>query len=281
MDESFVLLSHPFRVRTDSAGCAELVQRVFGACRHHPGLGEAEAVFEITESAPGAASGAMLTRNGDTVIRNAKPSDAFALMVWQIMNQAVSNVRDLLIIHAGAVVAPSGRAIVFPAGSGSGKTTLVAGLVQAGFGFLSDETAVIDPATRRILAVPRALSIKPGTFEALGVDAPVLSEAAQRFFDGTWPVPADYLRPDAMGHEAECAMVIAPAYSAGAETWLEPISRAAGLADLATNAFNLEGFGGGAGVMLLGDVVRGATCYRLQIGSLNDAVDAIRSALAD
>jgi len=35
---------------------------------------------------------------------------------------------------------------VLPAPSGSGKTTLTAGLVAAGWGYLTDELAILDPS---------------------------------------------------------------------------------------------------------------------------------------
>ncbi|HET6210294.1 MAG TPA: hypothetical protein VFD94_07920, partial [Jatrophihabitans sp.] len=51
---------------------------------------------------------------------------------------------DRLCLHAGVVTYP-GAAVVIPGSSGLGKSTLTAALVQAGFGYLSDE----------VLAVPR------------------------------------------------------------------------------------------------------------------------------
>lgn len=67
----------------------------------------------------------------------------------------------LLMFHAGAVSHPAtGRSVVFVAPSGTGKTTL-AGLLGRSFGYLTDETVGIDPASGRIHPYPKPLSISP------------------------------------------------------------------------------------------------------------------------
>jgi hypothetical protein len=98
--------------------------------------------------------------------------------------------------------------------------------------------------------------------------------------DGTWPVTPDDLRPGALGEASPVRTIIAPAYRRGHETRIERVSRAAGLADLAAQAFNLELFGGPAGIRLLGEVVRQAACYRLVVGRLDEAVAAVSEAAA-
>lgn len=63
--------------------------------------------------------------------------------------------------------------MVFPAPSRSGKTTLTVGLVVAGWGYLTDELAILDPsgATVSPFARPRwsrpALALIPGPAERL------------------------------------------------------------------------------------------------------------------
>jgi hypothetical protein len=54
------------------------------------------------------------------------------------------------------------------------------------------------------------------------------------------------------------------------------MSRAEAVMVLARNAFHLDRFGG-AGIDLLGRVVLQASCYRLCVGDLDDAVDAVSS----
>ncbi|MEX2556720.1 MAG: hypothetical protein WEB06_13980 [Actinomycetota bacterium] len=275
LDEGFRVLAYAFRIRTTSPTCAELVLQAVGSCRS-PDVPDDAPTFHLEDG--GELS--RLTLDDALLLKNAKRGNAFARLVWHIMNNAVAEARHVLVVHAGVVVAPDGNAVVLPATSGGGKTTLTAGLVRAGFDFLSDEMMAIDPVSLRVLPVPRSLFMKPGTFEALGVQPPDVSEAARLLLDGTWPVTPDDLRPGSLGGPAPVRTVIAPTYRPGSETRIERVSRAAGLSDLAGQAFNLEMFGGAAGIELLAEVVRPASCYRLAVGRLDEAVAAVSEAAA-
>ena len=62
---------------------------------------------------------------------------------------------QLLMFHAGAVADPTtGRSLVYVAPGGTGKSTLTTKLGRE-FGYLTDETVGIAPATRRIPRTPR------------------------------------------------------------------------------------------------------------------------------
>ena len=275
LDEGFRVLAYAFRIRTTSPTCAELVLRAVGACRSADVPDDAP-TFHLEDGD----ERSRLSLDDKLLLKNAKPGNAFARLVWHVMNNAVAEARHVLVVHAGVVVAPDGNAVVLPAASGGGKTTLTAGLVRAGFDFLSDEMMAIDPASLRVLPVPRSLFVKPGTFEALGLEPPHVSEAARRLLDGTWPVTPDDLRPGALGGPSPVRTIIAPTYRPGSETRIERVSRATGLSDLASQAFNLEMFGGPAGIELLAEVVRSASCYRLAVGRLDEAVAAVSDAAA-
>ena len=275
LDEGFRVLSYAFRIQTTSETCAELVLRAIGACRS-PDVSSQAPTYQLEDGE----ELSRLTLDGRMILKNARRGNAFSFLVWQLMNNAVADARDVLVVHAGVVVAPDGKAVVLPAASGGGKTTLTAGLVRAGFDYLSDEMMAVDPATRRVLPVPRSLFVKPGTFEALGIPRPKLSTAAERFLDGSWPVLPDDLRPGSLGSAAAVGTIIAPTYRLGSETRIERVSRAAGLTYLAAQAFNLEIFGSPAGMLLLADVCREAACYRLAVGRLDEAVGAVTDAVS-
>ncbi len=278
-DESYRVLAYRFRIRTASVGAAELIGRALGACAEHA-VGDGVPTYELGLR-HGERPTARLTLNDEPLLRNTSPADAFSHLVWHVMNEAVTAASSrFLIVHAGVVLAPDGSAVVLPAASGGGKTTLVAGLVRAGFAFLSDEMAAVDPDARVVIPVPRSMFVKPGTFEALGMSPPEISADARTFLDGTWPVRPEDLRAGSLGGPATVRTVVAPAYRPGSETTIEPISRAAGLAELARNAFNLEAFGGSRAVRLLGEIVGPAGCYRLAVGPLGDAVAAVAGAAA-
>jgi hypothetical protein len=65
----------------------------------------------------------------------------------------------LLMLHAAAVAAPGGGAVVLIGPSGAGKTTLAVTLGQA-FGYLTDETTVVTDDLH-VLGYPKPLSVLP------------------------------------------------------------------------------------------------------------------------
>ncbi len=62
-------------------------------------------------------------------------------------------------MHAGAVVDPQGRALIFAGQSGAGKSTLIRALLQRGFRYLSEECAVL-LGEGRCRGLARALNIE-------------------------------------------------------------------------------------------------------------------------
>jgi hypothetical protein len=88
--------------------------------------------------------------HGDAVlIEGAEANAVLPYFFWHVGLQAARRTGSYLLVHAGAVSSPFGDGLVLPGSSGAGKTTLVAALVRAGFGYLSDETAPLDPVSRR------------------------------------------------------------------------------------------------------------------------------------
>jgi ABC-type multidrug transport system fused ATPase/permease subunit len=83
-----------------------------------------------------------------------EPAEVLKYLFWHVGTEASQRTGSYLLIHAGAVVAPRGDGLIFPGPSGSGKSTLVAALVRAGFDYLSDEAAALDPVSRRIYPFP-------------------------------------------------------------------------------------------------------------------------------
>ena len=88
-----------------------------------------------------------LELDGDMLIHSSDQRDVLNHFAWHVNSHAMQAATDRLVIHSGAAVSPRGGAVLLPGPSGSGKTGLVAGLVRAGFGYLSDEAAGIDPET--------------------------------------------------------------------------------------------------------------------------------------
>jgi hypothetical protein len=87
-----------------------------------------------------------------------------------LINAAASLVTDALVLHAGAVT-KYGAAVVLLGHSGRGKTTLTIELVRRGFGFLSDDFAVIG-SDGLVRPFPRRVNLTDNSLGLLGLTLP-------------------------------------------------------------------------------------------------------------
>ena len=101
-------------------------------------------------------------------------AEAIHRTVWELHRAVHDQVRDFLLLHAGAVVR-GGHALLLPAETASGKSSLTLGLLEKGASYLSDDLAPLDPVTnraypfpKRIKLIPDALEFFPGLEERLG-----------------------------------------------------------------------------------------------------------------
>jgi hypothetical protein len=211
--------------------------------------------------------------NDDLMLRSEVAADVLDRLLWHVYSETNSRTGNFLLIHAGAVVGPDGRAILLPAPSGSGKTTLVAGLVRAGFDYLSEEAAAVDPVRRRVHPYPRAMTLRPGSLHLFPELEPVPAQLAgwQRH------ARAEELRPGSSAQgAASVALVVFPRFRRRSLTDLRPLGRAEAVTELAGHTMNRRAYGGRALPVLAG-VAGGADCYRMVWSDLDDAVRAIRS----
>jgi hypothetical protein len=88
-------------------------------------------------------------------------------LTGQIVATITMLLRHFLFVHAG-VVEIAGRACVLVGDSGAGKTSTVAALVRRGASYLSDEVALLDPATSHMLPFHLPMAVKSWTARAAG-----------------------------------------------------------------------------------------------------------------
>jgi hypothetical protein len=211
--------------------------------------------------------------DGQHVIRTPDEAQALDYLLWHLNRAVVAESDRYLLLHA-AVAAFDGSAILLPAPMDSGKTTLVAGLAQRGFGYLTDEAAAINPMTLDVDPYPKPLAIDSGSWDVLEHLRPRLDDRFSRYAEAKWYVAPDSLRRGAVAGPCPASLVVSPRYEAGAATTMERISRAEAVLMLAENAFNFPSHKG-KGLDTLAEVVRRCDCYRLTIGSLDDACDEV------
>ena len=200
-------------------------------------------------------------------------SQGFAMLEWG-MNWCVSaHCHQFLMLHAG-VVARDGRALVLPAPSGSGKSTLTAGLALRGWRLLSDELALIDLRTGRIVPLPRPISLKNASIDVIRAFAPAAVFG---------PVVHDTTKGD-VAHLQPPPQAVRTAFEDAAPTWialpryvadtpprLAPLSKGRALMHLVENAFNYNIHGRHA-FATLSDLVDRVQCHEFTYGRLDDAI---------
>ena len=210
------------------------------------------------------------------------PADqAFAMLEWGL-NWCVSNYcHQFLIVHA-ASVERSGRALLLPGDAGSGKSTLCAGLVSRGWRLLSDELTLLDPTSGNVVPLPRPVSLKNASIDAVRAFAPgaTLSDPVHDTAKGSvahMKPPSDSVRRAT--ESAQPSWIVLPSYEAGADARLAPLSKARAFMHLADHAFNYD-VHGRKGFDLLARVVSTSECFEFRYARLEDAIALFDEALA-
>lgn len=217
--------------------------------------------------------GYRLTVHDDDVGLFETPSDVVAHLEYLLNAAAATGLGHRLLFHAG-VVARGRSALAIPGRSGAGKSTLVTALCLAGFRYLSDELAVVDPGTGAAWPFLKPICLKDGGWRILAARFGLPSALHAIRADG---VPVHYLRPPrpaASGRSVPIRVVVLPRREAGAEATLMPASRVQALAELAQHSLNLPRHGR-AGLELLARLVERAACYTLRYDDLSEAVAAL------
>lgn len=268
---SFRRLSHRFTVRCDDPAAARYVSRILG--RFTVEGGSEGTSYEVQDRGPSVPeSRYVLLEDGEWKLGTEDQARVLDDLFARVNLNAVAATPDLVLVHSGAVVAPSGAGVLLPAPSGSGKTTLVAGLVRAGFGYLSDEAAVLDPVTGVVHPYPVHLSLKAASRDRFPETKP--GDADVGLSGGTWHVDPDSIRPGAVASACGVGFVIAHRYEPGAAIAIEPLTQAEGCIELVKNLMLARRDTPGS-LDLLARVCRASRSYRLTHGDLDAAVEAV------
>jgi HprK-related kinase A len=216
---------------------------------------------------------ATLALNGATPFLPLPERYAGPSLEWGLNWCVGNNAHQYVAVHA-AVVERGGRALMLPAPPSSGKSTLCAALVSAGWRLLSDEFALIDPSSGRLLPIPRPVSLKDASIELIrrrnptAVFGPEAEDIEGCRFVHMRP-PADSVRRAA--EPARPGWLIVPGFVAGRSTTLERLPKARALMHVAGQSFNYN-YLGPTGYTCLAALIREAECYRLEYSDLDDVL---------
>ena len=218
--------------------------------------------------------------DGEEIGAERRCEELFPFLEWGINWRVIATRLEYLLVHAATMVR-SGQGFMFAGGSGSGKSTLVAGLLTRGWGYLCDEFALIDPGTFRLHPFPKAVCIKAGSFDI--IKCLKLPLARRRYYVKGLKGRVGYINPSDVGPSAVAGpspvrFVIFPKYTAGGKPGLHPVSRARAAFALSGCALNRNAFGDRA-LSVLAEVVRGAECFSLESGPIDETCDLVESLL--
>jgi HprK-related kinase A len=218
--------------------------------------------------------------DGESTFNPLPGNQGFPVLEWGLNWCLTGLYHRFLTLHA-AVLERGGRALVLPAPSGSGKSTLCAALALSGWRLLSDELALIDPATGLIQPLPRPVSLKNASIEVVRRFAPQARFGAPVHETSKGTVVHMSPPADGVARAAEPARpgwIVLPRYTPGRDARLEPLPRAQALMHLIENAFNYN-VHGLAGFERLARMVDDSACHRFGYARLEEAV-AMFDALA-
>lgn len=275
MTDVFRALDFVFSVVATDPALQDAVNHVYDGCRVSS---DATTQFTLLERGTDTTKIAVF-QNDERLLSTSDEALALAYLIWQINQRAVAVSGARLLLHAAAAARGDG-AVLLPAPSGAGKSTLVAGLVAAGFEYLTDDVCAVDRNGSCAVPYPKPIAIAAPALRELfdRPGAPLITGDRRRFVGEDAFLSAADLGGTVASGAVGARLVVVPAYSAGAATRLEPLSRAEAAVLLAEQSFNFNDLGA-PGLVAIGDLVRGCTCHRLTYSDLAAGVACISELL--
>lgn len=215
-----------------------------------------------------------LTLEGSRLMGSPDRDALVQYLLWHVNTYALRHAPERVLVHAGSVVTPSGGAVLLVGNSGAGKSTLVTALVRAGWGYLSDELAVIDPIARLVEPHPRFIHLKRGS--------PALQAAHGEpdQYLGAWHLPVEQVRGGAMAAAQPVTGIVRLDPRGAAEPALAVLTPGEAGAALARHVLNPRDHRGTL-LPLIRDIALGARPLALAPGDLSASVRLLNAALGD
>jgi hypothetical protein len=267
---SYRALGHSFEVEADDPSLGRSLTATLSDLSD---TGPADHCYRLTTADRADALMFEVALDGETLGGPWSPVMALTALVTDLNRQAAASRPDHLLLHAAAL-SWAGRGLVLPAPPGGGKTTLAAGLIAAGFAYLTDEVVAIHPVTLEIEPYPKPLSVDPGAVSALRHLGVLGGSWVWPLPGEPWLVAADTLGTWAAGDPCRANLLVFPSYQAGATTALTPLGRAEALVEVASNSFNFVEHGS-AWLPILRRLVLECSCWRLTTGDLEQACELL------
>ena len=257
---------HAFTYEVDNPGLAARVERMLSTLEL-PGR-PARSTYRVIRNANGNPE---LWHNEENVGFRLNDESITMLFQWHVNQEVIARATEkFTTFHAAAARSPRGSGVLLAAPMEAGKTTTVTGLLQAGWDFLTDEAAAVTPEGT-ILAYPKALTIDSGSWDLFADLRPVDFTNLVM----SWLVPAPEVGADVVA-SAPLRLIVFPRYTRGEQTRAIPVSASEAALELAHSTFRFE-VSGARDLTMVSWLARTVPAYRLEIGSLAEAVSTIET----
>lgn len=259
----------PFTVETNDPGFAALVGDRFRDLRVEEGR-SAPVVFEVLhQGTPPPGNPWAVWRDGEPRAMTVSDSYVLIYLLWEVTRLLFERTGPRVHLH-GAALVRHGRSVVLAGRSRAGKSTLAAWLTHRGWGFLTDEAALVDPQTLVVSPFWRPINVRrPGPLERILKDTP-----PGRAPDPEVLVPASAI--GALALAAPLAGMAFPTFTSDEQAVLTPMSPATALVELTQHFPGLIA-GGREGFRRLARLVEAVPAYTLGFGDLDDAERVLRT----
>jgi hypothetical protein len=275
---------HQFQFRF--AGCnflirfskQEQLEQVRPMFSHLESYGDSvDAVMDIAREG----DGHLIVVHGVSVERIPPTLDIASAVSQEVIRVVYQRYDFLIAVHA-AVVGNGRRCVMLPGPSGAGKTTLTVGLIEGGFRYLTDEVAILERGTQRIIPCPLSLRIKEGAWDVVSsmVDSWIVdglhSDDGKLVRYGRPPC-GSFLADPSEGCAVGC--IVFPQYLPHSRTELFSMSKIDALRRIHSAGCEASPLMDSKIVEELLEWIEGIDCYEMHVQSLSSAVSSIEELL--
>jgi hypothetical protein len=206
-------------------------------------------------------------------------SELVPYLEWLINNLVVQANRSgdrYCLIHA-AVVARGTQGVLICGKAGCGKSSLSLALMRRRYRYLSDEIACWDTALRRMIAYPKAITLKESGYTRFlkeRIRLPTRMWRTRSFEDRLWYINPEDMSPRLIGKSAKIRLLIFPTYHPTEQIRLHRVPGGRAIMLLHRQRFDGNGFGQ-KDFEALTDLVEGVSAFRLIYGDVFEAAALI------